>query len=422
MIYALIIVYILINVCFCLYEFSKRYISAGLIVSVGQLLMFCGIAKLASFDVKADVILIGLYLLGYLFFISFYIILCRDYDVSSIPFNTKDKISLYQYRILYCMIIGSTLISIAFFALSGVNIIQTMISAIVTRSSTDISQLRKAITFTRGSGAVYQLRNFVLPLSVMFFVIFEKGKKRYFGIIFLPITILLLIGSGQRAGLVFLILISIVSVLFSVKIGKNYVNTDVSLARTAKKRKKRIYIITALLVIAFAMLTVLNGRDQVSGSLVKAVQDRFLNDNQACAILGFRYIYNRDITYGADWFNMFIDLFRENQYTPVSALIHAQLYGSLEGTAPPCIWGSAYYNFGVFGIVLNALFLAFMSKTLYAGLCRKENNSLRLLMYGALFVLFGTWVADSPIMLLNGGFLVVIFMILLLFPRIKITK
>lgn len=420
MVYILIFFYIIINVVFDIFEFAKRYISAGLLVSLSQLLMFIGVAKLADFKNEADILLLELYFLGYLCFAFFYLILVHKYSFSNISYNVNYGIDLYQKRMLYCLIVFSTCISVVFFVLSGVNIIQTILGTIIHDSVVNISEMRKSINFTKGNGIVYQLRNFILPLSVLYLMIFENGKRRYVGVFFLPFAIVFLIGSGQRAGLVYLMLIIIISVLFSIKISKKQIQ-NISSRRNVKKRKRRIYFIVGTLIIIFVALTVLNGRNQVSGSLVKAIQDRFINDNQFCAILGFRYIYDQRITYGADWINMFIDLFRGNRYIPVASLIHAQLYGSIQGTSPPCIWGSAYYNFGYLGIIIISLFLAIVSKELYAHLCKRNNNGLRLLLFIGMFVLLATWIADSPIMLLNGGFLTIVAMYIILFPKMKIV-
>lgn len=47
----------LIQYIIVIYEFCKRYISAGLLVSLGQLVMFFGIARLADYSNDADKVL-----------------------------------------------------------------------------------------------------------------------------------------------------------------------------------------------------------------------------------------------------------------------------------------------------------------------------------------------------------------------------
>lgn len=414
MVYIVITLYITLNVFFDIYEFSRRYISAGLLVSASQFAMFVGIAKLANFHNKADVTLLGIYLFGYIVFVSLYLALSSKYSFSDIELKTNFEINKYQTVILYCMIIVSVIFSTWFFAQTGTHILSVIVSSFFSGSSVNISQMRKAVNYTRGNGVVYQFRNFILPLSVMYFVMFEEGINRTIGIILLPITILFLIGSGQRAGVVYLLMITGLTVALITKAKKKIENVESDIGITIK----RTLLTIVMLIVIFVFLTALNGRDIASGSLINAVTDRFINDNQACAILGFRYIYEQDITFGADWGSMFLDLFRENRYIPVSSIIHAQLYGSLQGTSPPCIWGSAYYNFGYFGVVLIASLLAIVSKELYSHFCKKANNGLRIILYAGMSVLFSAWIADSPIMLLNGGFATIVMMSFVLFPKV----
>ena len=142
-----------------------------------------------------------------------------------------------------------------------------------------------------------------------------------------------------------------------------------------------------------------------SVGLFAAIFDRMIYDNQISAVYAFRYIEAQPIQMGKDWLNMAVDLLPgKNSYIPVASVIHAQLWGgSYEGTSPPCIWGSTYYNFGTIGVFVVAFLIGFWFKRIYSMFVRKRNSKFRLFYFGSLFLALGMWMTDSPMYLFNEG-------------------
>ncbi len=388
---------ILIDCIFITKEYKKRFLNASIIFVIMQVIMIFGVLLLIDKNKVEDCTLCFIYLLGNCLFISFYLLFVHNFNKNQLlKINLRRSSNKFNFYLIIILII-SFILSILFFVRAGINIFSFFIDAL--KSGDNISATRKKINYMPGNGLIYQLRNFIIPI-ICLSLFFGNSKYKYFSFLLFPLSFLLLIGSGQRAGLVLVFLSLFIYVIYkSIFNHKNF---------SLKYSRRIVYFLVILLIIPFILLTLLNGRNEVSGSIFNAIIDRIFHDNQHCAILGFRYIYNSEIVYGNDWLNMFKSLIGQGDYTPVASLIHADLYGSLEGTSPPCLWGSAYYNFGYFGVFLISMFSAFISSFLYKLFVKKCHTDILLLCFCFLFVLLGTWIADSPTTLLNGGFIVVL--------------
>ena len=78
--------------------------------------------------------------------------------------------------------------------------------------------------------------------------------------------------------------------------------------------------------------------------------------------------------------------------------------GSTAGTAPPCIWTSAYYNFGVPGVVALSALLGFAAARLHRRYTTVACDELGTIIYAGKSFLLAYWLVDGPVTLLNNGF------------------
>ena len=147
-------------------------------------------------------------------------------------------------------------------------------------------------------------------------------------------------------------------------------------------------------------------------SVFSVIMNRFVEDNQSCAVRGFRYISSEPIQYGRDWIMQLADILPgKNNYVSLDTRIFAYMHGgSTAGTSPACIWGTAYYNFGVTGVVLLSTLLGFAMTRLHAKFSKRNNDECSVVIYSAEQFLLAYWVAAGPIVLFNNGFVSVLLL------------
>ena len=215
----------------------------------------------------------------------------------------------------------------------------------------------------------------------------------------LPFMIIYLLGSGQRAGMIMVVLMTIISYLLYLHFIKNNEKTNNFLLN-----KIIIVIVIALGIIFFVILSVSNNRIKEKGSYFSEFTHRIFNSNQYCALIAYRYIENQPIQWGKDWYEILKGIIgkREDRIS-LASNIYFIIYNSYKGTSPPCKWGSLYYNWGYWGIFIMPLFYGIISRYLYYRLFKKRITLMRLHLYGSLFVVDGTWIADAPVYLIIQG-------------------
>ncbi len=396
MIYIAIAGYMVVCIAFCIYLYKQYFLSPMLFFLMFQQIMFIGIVRLIDFNNSADLKLVFLYCVA-----LFGIILGIVCETSRNPLYNREVIveqekgvnRVQQQRIIF-LIVFSLIICHVFFGRLGINLVSAVYQAI--NGQLNFSQYRKMVNFAIGSGYVYQFRVMILPFLTFYLLMCEKGIKKVIGCIALPFTIFFLIASGQRSGLIqALLMVGVASLMMS-----HYAEIKIPIYKN-----KMLIALTIMAISAFVALTFLNGRVANSGGLFEAIFDRVIYDNQISAVYAFRYIESQPIQMGTDWLHMAMDLLPgKNSYVSVASIIHAQLWsGSYEGTAPPCIWGSTYYNFGMAGVFVIAFLIGFCYKRIYATFVKKRNSKFRLFYFGFLFLTLGMWIADSPMYLFNEG-------------------
>lgn len=398
--YLIIIPYYIISILFILYCYKKYYVSPVGIFCFFQLIMFTGLIKILDFHKYIDLKHILIYLLGLIGVIL----------GNFLPFNTRKK-NIYikkkpknmDMRILGLLLLSFILISVFFYKV-GFNFFS--------ENSFNISEYRKKVNFSFGSGYIYQFRIFIFPFLVLYSINFGKGIIKKVSYIMFPFMFYFLVASGQRAGLVTALLMYLTAIflLHHYKVKNMFHN-------------KSLFFLMGLTFIFFFILTFMNNRVTISGSFLKALRDRILLDNQMAATLSFHYISKLPTQFGKDWGNLFLDILPgKNSYISIAQLIHASLYGgSLEGTSPPDLWGSIYYNFNLLGVIFISILIGYYYKKIYLKFILGKKTPYHIFIYSYLFLSMGMWIADSPMYFFNDGFITLLILNFCLTYKLKLT-
>ena len=398
-----IFLYYIINISYIIYLYGKYRICPELMWVGLQLLMFFGVTHFIEAGVESDQQLIYLYLLGLATFMIFSGAF-RSITIPERALSAAPNIKGYKNRkpYLYVMMFVCIVASAYFFSRGGGNVFINGLRAMISGSEYSTKYSRMGLLSVSGVGYIYQLRVIVLPLCVLYYIMVNKRKPTSF--ILAVIMLIFLIGTGQRGGLVSFMAIALISIY--------YWSSSRSENRERKLRNRfRLYIgIIGVAGILFGLSTIMNGRVSDGGSVFSAILKRFLEDNQSCAVYGFRYIKMQDIQYGRDWAQQFVDILPgQNSYISLDTRIFAYMHGgSMAGTSPACIWGSGYYNFGIFGVIIIAILIALLMSVIHSYFSRRVNDEVDIIAYSGLQFLVAYWVAAGPITLFNNGFITVL--------------
>lgn len=270
-------------------------------------------------------------------------------------------------------------------------------------------------------GYVNQFKNILLPLCTLYlgFRYRLAGKRRdsvlFWGL--LPVTIVALLGTGQRGPLIDVALIAMVY----------------GVAVLPRKTARRFAFTAALLTLTlFGIATLFLNRgvhgEKGNGSLTAVAAEtweRVSWGNQAAAVAGFRYVYERPVVWGADWFASAASviprsIFPDKPISTLSLEIFEQLFYSRSGTAPASIWGSVWYNFGPFGLIFVPFIIGVLYHHLYGSLVRGRKILARLGVYAGLTIVLGFWEVGGIETLLNRGLLALVLLAFLI--RLRFHK
>ena len=362
-----------------------------------QMIMMVGILSYADFSLETDRMLIIIYTIAQIMFIigtefSRKIFCIKPHKIQIEP---RELLTSIQKNRIWLMIIVSILACVYLFYKAGNNVFIMIIKSLLSGSTTNITDNRLYNNSVVGVGYIYQFRVIILPMLTAYLVTAGIGVQKKVAYAIFPLMLVFILGTGQRGGFVMFALIWITAMIL---ISKNY-NT---------KLPKKIIVISFLFLAIFALLTVFNGRTEKTGSISSAIAARILGDNQQCAVIGFRYIYTQPIQLGKDLLLSLSDILPgKNEYLQLSYIIFGIMYGTTRGTAPPCIWGSVYYNWGIFGIIVFPLIMGIAYHYIYYRLYRRPLTKLRIIIYSGMFITLGMWIADTPLVLFNQGFVTI---------------
>ena len=352
-----------------------------------------------------------------LYYIFFFYISITLFSISSfIYFNKKNIITLYNnfyYKelirerkntiiVLSGIFVFTIFIVVIYYQAIGYNL---FIDSTLGNISSNFQDLRLA-TYSGSSyfapGYVNQFKNVLLPLIfvALAFIIRGKSKNSYWVFILIGggFVLYALLGTGQRAFLVY----SVISTVFGILLLKKI---DV----------KKLILPFSLLVVIFVFYSILNNRIQEASfeSIIFEIAGRMFINNQLGGIVGFRYFYEQETVWFSDWWNTTMGILPGVRGTDISHFIFKLIYGTDRGTAPPTFLGSAYYNGGVVGVIVVYILKGILYAYLYTRYLKKRKTLVRCLTYGYIFFYLSIFVNGSPVSLINNG-IVTLFLVLII--------
>lgn len=313
----------------------------------------------------------------------------------------------------WLLIVFSVLVCIVYYNAVGYLTIVESIKSVFSGASDDIAGLRlEAYAGDRYllPGYVNQFKNVLLPALVAIVIPYYfrvRNPFRYIvalGLVALTLTFIL--GTGQRGAFV-MFMIALVLYVY-------YINR--------KKFLRYLIAFVALGLPIFIASTIALGRSSAELAAAKGpmgqlfvligqVFYRIFGSNQDAAVAGFRYIYAAPNQAGADWLQSVLGILPGVAGSDLDNRIFATLYGSTRGTAPPSLWGSTYYNFGFLGSVVCAVLVAVLLFLVATMIGRYEEiNAMQAIGFAGISATLGTWVAGTPVVLLNAGIIAYVFL------------
>jgi oligosaccharide repeat unit polymerase len=313
--------------------------------------------------------------------------------------------------ILLCVL--SILICLAYYSAIGYNVLAIGLGNAISGGTSDVTTLR--LQAYAGDeyyypGYVNQFKNSLLPALVCVIVpyLFVRNSSARWtvSLALIAVTTIFLLGTGQRGAFV---VFAIVLAVFISLMNK-------------RKSVMRMIVLVFITIPIFAVSTVALGRSSSQmdaavglldkmGVLGSEIVFRILGSNQQASVAGFRYIYSRPQSNGAEWMQSLFGLLPGAKGSTLSNEIYASLFGSVRGTAPPSIWGSFFHNFGFQCTVLLTAFLAIAYHLISKKIAQtRDPNSLQAIGMAGVTAVLGAWVAGSPDYLLNVGIVVFIFL------------
>lgn len=401
----IILVYYLVSILYMIGLYGKYKVCPELLWCACQFFMFFGITHFINLNYKSDELLLVLYLIALLCFIVSSSI-TRKVSKPQKTISTERRVDLFKSRKIYVWIIMivSILLCGRFFARGGGNVFINGVRALISGTNYSTKYSRMGLLSVSGVGYVYQLRVIVFPLLVLYYIMINRFN--FLSIVLTILMLIFLVGTGQRGGLFSFVAIVLISIYYMYgkkdEEGNNKKHNSFALY-------SGVFIVSGAL---FTISTILNGRVSEGGTVFSAILKRFVEDNQSSAVEGFRYISNQPIQYGKDWIMQLIDILPgQNGYVSLDTRLFAYINGgSTAGTSPACIWGSAYYNFGILGVVLLSVILGIAVTNLHTKYSKRYNDECNIVIYSAEQFLLAYWVAAGPIVLFNSGFVSVLIL------------
>ena len=172
MISIIIILYIVISVLFCLVEYKKNYITPSLIWVVFQIIMFVGICLLYDNEKTSDKNLIFIYFISLILFILGDEFGKKIYVYKTIQCSEQLHLSYNLYMCVIIIAIISIIACAIFFIKAGQNAFLLLLSSWRSNTIVETVEVRRSINFTKGSGYIYQIRVYILPLLCMYLLLY----------------------------------------------------------------------------------------------------------------------------------------------------------------------------------------------------------------------------------------------------------
>lgn len=392
----------------------------------GQIIFFTGTLFLINHERSSDIINILITFVGLLFFIFGASILRV-----MVPITKKESQNWYRRKveindtnissiIIWALVLISMIIGILYYRAVGYNVFIESFQSYFVKGQGLISNVAtlRLDAYSTGRylapGYVNQFKNIIFPLLVAYLIIDRALTQRdklgtiVLTVILFPVTIILLLGTGQR-GAFFIIFLIISSFIY------------ISLPHTIAK--KWLLLFGATFIVLFSLATFFLGRSEYGSftnvstffQLIQEIFKRFFVDNQMANIIGFRYVYLSPIQYGQEWMKGLLQLLPGRLDQPMLAnIVFSILSGGLRGTAPVSIWSETWYNWGPIGVPVIGFILGWSYQYIYHRLIRGPKEFFRLLIYSAVYIILGLWAVSGPTYLINNGLVTVLFLYFLI--------
>lgn len=405
-----------------LFMFGKRYLRKYYITPVAvflllQTIMFVGIIIAPQIHLPHARKLSVIYYIALLFFItgvsfSNYVHGSKRKRTGNTGFYVVEGefLSQIQLIMLWGILLISILFSIYLFAVSGGNVLVKSINSLFRGDVINIQAERREYLSVPGTGYLYQFRAILVPILSAFFLWGRRkdnGKKIFYNLLF-AMALLFVLGSGQRNAFVFFMLFVFIYIFYLYKL----FNQKIS--------RLQMILFISLGLLFLGALTITNNRvssynvDNVFVGTVLSLFDRFFAVNSRTAITAFGYIDAQPTVWGYDWLMMLADILPgKSDYLSIANIVYYLTYGTYKGTGPPCIWGSAWYNWSIFGVSLFPLLLGYWYQNIYWNFKKRYVDRLQLFLYVSKTVYFGIWFVETPMFLFNNGAVAVLILSIL---------
>jgi oligosaccharide repeat unit polymerase len=408
--------------------FRQWLIDPSIVFVFFQLMLFWGSLPFLDFEVRADVVhcIIMVVALGFFTIGASIVDMANPASQKNVRLWVLSPLqrieSNYSFNLLLGIIVTvSIIVGTAYFYAVGYNLFLESIVSFI--KGENLSALAADLVTKRlesysgeryfAPGYVNQFKNILLPLITLFLIAkYCLQKKRMDLLIVLglvPLNVIFLLGTGQRGAFMRIMLILFVFINITMTSRKNLL-------------ANLIVLITSITLFAFTSFSL--GRvtneestgQSVMAKLIMELPKRMLAGNQKAAVVGFRYVYDKDIQYGADWWSHMKEVLPgQGDKITLESENFQILSGSTRGTAPLSIWGQIWYNFGPVGVIVISFIMGLIYKWLYVRFLHKRKSLLNLLIHAAITVMIGTWVAGAPIVLFNTGLVTVILFKVLIY-------
>lgn len=328
----------------------------------------------------------------------------KNLDIRIVPTRpTKTVVGLLFF---------SALVTLAYFQAVGYNVFLLGIGNSLTGQAADYQTLR--INSYSGNkyffpGYVNQFKNCILPAMttiVCYWMFANRKTGRWLVAVPLGLlSLLAVLGTGQRGAFVLVVFLVLA---FTYQINP-------------RRFSRRALAIIGVGLPLFFIATFINGRQSAQiqsssssldklGVITHEVWQRAFYDNQWSGQMAFHYTWGKHVGLGSDWVSSMTSVLpkvgpiHKSSDPNLAQHVFNFLYGTYRGTAPPSLWGSVYYNFGLVGIILLPMILAFAFRRITdIALDRQSMNTFELVGMCGFSVTVGNWIAGGPEYILNAG-------------------
>ena len=303
----------------------------------------------------------------------------------------------------------SLLVTIYYYKVVGYNL---FVDVLLGAEMSDFVSLRLAMYSGEeyfAPGYVNQFKNALLPLALGFVICYlylvAKHPLRFLGLIVVVfIFMAALLGTGQRGPFLF----ALAAIVFSFSLIKR-----INLIKMA--------ILTVPVILLFGVFAVLNLRTEDVTLLesLLALLVRLFMVEQTEGIESFKYIASIKSVYGYEWLEGFMGI---SPWHPGCYLEHQtfwELHRSDRGTSGVSLVANTYHNGRIPLVVMAYLLMGYGYMSAYYRFLSGRRTYLRIFGYGHIFFILAVLVGGSPVVLVNKG--LIVFMFILIIRKVRFS-